>query len=170
MGIKCKHALSPDPHAPHPPPSWPLQASCRNSALSLWEWRQKPFWPWHLTGCCRLYPPWPNTHHASAPHRPVPSPPNYGYITHTQGHTHTSLDEKVHSVLHWYCQQVCHLTLFWPGLSRSGQLVGWCGAFAWLHASAQCPVQNPSAREQRCCCVHQTLEHTAGISLSSLMS
>lgn len=70
-------------------PSWPLRASCRNSALSLWEWRQKPFWPWHLTGCCRLYPPWPDTHRASDPHRPMPSPPNYGYITHTQDHTHT---------------------------------------------------------------------------------
>lgn len=63
---------------------------------------------------------------------------------------------------------MCHLTVFWPGLSRSGQLVRWCGAFALLHAPAQCPVQNASACEQHRHCVHKTLEHTAGISQSIL--
>lgn len=76
----CALILSPS----SPLLSWLLRASCRSLAPSLRGWRQRPFWPWHLTGCCHLYPPWPNTHQASAQHKPMLSPPNYGYNTHTR--------------------------------------------------------------------------------------
>lgn len=81
-------------HSSSPLLSWPVRASCRSSAPSLWEWRRRPCWPSPLIDCCHPCPPWPNTHQAWAHHKPMLSPPNYGYNTPVltaQRHIHNDL-------------------------------------------------------------------------------